>query len=53
MVKDPVGKVYNLEFNGNKVQSTNKGDLYAVSGTMKNNETEYSLHHYGTIDAKR
>lgn len=52
-VKDPVGKVYNLEFNGNKVQSTNKGELYAVSGTMKNNETEYSLHHYGTIDAKR
>lgn len=53
VVKDPLGKVYALEFNGDKVQSTNKGELYAVSGTMKNSESEYSLHHYGTIDAKR
>lgn len=53
VVKDPLGKVYALEFNGSKVQSTNQGELYAVNGTMKNTEKEYSLHHYGTIDAKR
>jgi hypothetical protein len=53
IVKDPLGQVYALEFNGDKVQSTNKGELYAVRGNMKNSESEYSLHHYGTIDAKR
>lgn len=53
VVKDPLSKVYALEFNGDKVQSTNKGELYAVSGTMKNSENEYSLHHYGTIDIRR
>ncbi|MFQ5940974.1 MAG: hypothetical protein ACE5KA_04670 [Nitrososphaerales archaeon] len=53
VVKDPLGKVYALEFNGDKVQSTSKGELYAVTGNMKNTESEYSLHHYGTIDAKK
>jgi len=53
IVKDPLGKVHALEFNGDKVQSTNKGELYAVSGIMTNSESEYSLHHYGTIDTKR
>jgi len=43
IVKDPLGKVYALEFTGDKVQSTNKGELYAVSGNMKNSESEYSL----------
>ncbi len=52
VIKDPFGNLNALEFNGNKVQTTNKGDLYVVTGMMKNGESEYSLHHLGTIDVK-
>ena len=53
LVKDPAGKEYNLEFIADKVVSTSEGDLFAVRGTMKNDDDGYSLHYHGTINARK